>query len=277
MRIRIILVLIIFINLNITAQYTDQINSNRPGESIGAFSVGTGVIQFEAGSEYRSYKHKSYNNSKVTGGVGFFSLRWGFLQEQLEFTYEGSYLVGKLTSKTVNKNLEYKQQGFLRNFIGLKYLVYDPFKKAQETNVYSWDTNNKFQIRNLIPALSINIGVNFNLDQDNNPFPYGDIFDIIHRPLFFQNLFGRGIKEPLLSYRATLATQSHFLGTWVFVTNFSYDRIKTDFTELSYILTLTHSFSPKWSVYMETHGISSDIYVDQIFRTGAAFLFTDDI
>tara|TARA_B110001450_G_scaffold114785_1_gene108539 strand:- start:2152 stop:2460 length:309 start_codon:yes stop_codon:yes gene_type:complete len=28
---------------------------------------------------------------------------------------------------------------------------------------------------------------------------------------------------------------------------------------------------------METQGVSSDVYVDQILRTGAAFLFTDDI
>ena len=28
-------------------QYTDQINSNRPGASIGAFSVGKNVVQFE--------------------------------------------------------------------------------------------------------------------------------------------------------------------------------------------------------------------------------------
>ena len=49
MRIGIHLVLLFFVSSTLFAQYTDQINSNRPGESIGAFSVGTGVIQFEAG------------------------------------------------------------------------------------------------------------------------------------------------------------------------------------------------------------------------------------
>ena len=269
---------LLFITIpSLFAQYTDQINSNRPGESIGAFSVGTGVIQFEAGGEYRSYKHKAYNNSTVQGNIGFFSLRWGFLKEELELTYEGTYLLDKLTSKIIEPNPVYKQDGFLRNFLGVKYLVYDPFKKAAEVNVYSWDANNSFRLRDLIPAVSLTIGANFNLKQENNPFPYGDVFDVIHRPILYQNLTGRGIREPLISYRATLATQSHFLGTWVFVTNFSYNRIASDFSELGYILTLTHTFSPKWSVYMENQGIYSDIYVDQIFRTGAAYLLTDDI
>ena len=84
-------------------------------------------------------------------------------------------------------------------------------------------------------------------------------------------------QEPVISGRATLATQSHFLGTWVFVTNFTYNRIITDYPEMNYILTLTHTVNPLWSVYLETQGYSSDIYKDQIFRTGVAYLFTDDI
>ena len=86
--------------------------------SIGAFSVGTGVIQFEAGGEFRSYKHKGYNNSKVNGMVGFFSLRWGFLKEQLELTYEGSYLLDKITNKLIDPNFSYKRNDFFGNFIG---------------------------------------------------------------------------------------------------------------------------------------------------------------
>lgn len=277
MRFRIILGLILFVNFKVIAQYTDQINSNRPGESIGAFSVGTGVIQFETGTEFRKYKHKGYNNSEVSSGVGFFSLRWGFLKEELELTFESSYLLGKLKSKIIDPNPVYNQKGFIKNFIGIKYLVYDPFKKGQEINVFSWDANNNFRLRDLIPAVSLTAGANFNLDEETKLAPYDDLFNIIHRPYLYQNLGDRGSVEPFLSYRGTVATQSHFLGTWVFVTNFSYNRIASDFPEFAYILTLTHTFSPKWSVYMETHSVSSDVYVDQILRTGGAYLLTDDI
>lgn len=257
-------------------QYTDQINSNRPGASIGAFSVGTRVIQFEAGAEYRSYKHKAYNNSKINGNIGFFSLRYGFLKEQLELTYEGVYQMDQLENRLALPALNYEREGFLQNFLGIKYLVFDPFRREQEIDVYSWKANNGFKLRDLIPAVSITLGANAVLKQDN-PYPYGNVFGNLSNPVFFGNL-GRGPeKEPVVNGRATLATQSHFLGTWVFVTNFTYNRILTDFPEMNYILTLTHTINPLWSVYLETQGYSSDIYTDQIFRTGAAYLLTDDI
>lgn len=257
-------------------QYTDQINSNRPGASIGAFSVGTRVIQFEAGAEYRSYKHKAYNNSKINGNIGFFSLRYGFLKEQLELTYEGVYQMDQLENRLALPALNYEREGFLQNFLGIKYLVFDPFRREQEIDVYSWKANNGFKLRDLIPAVSITLGANAVLKRDN-PYPYGNVFGNLTNPVFFGN-FGIGAeKEPVVSGRATLATQSHFLGTWVFVTNFTYNRILTDFPEMNYILTLTHTINPLWSVYLETQGYASDIYTDQIFRTGAAYLLTDDI
>ena len=56
-----------------------------------------------------------------------------------------------------------------------------------------------------------------------------------------------------------------------------YNRISSDFPEFSYILTLTHTINKYWSVYIETQDFSSDLYKDQIFRTGAAYLFNDDL
>ena len=61
------------------------------------------------------------------------------------------------------------------------------------------------------------------------------------------------------------------------MTNFTYDRILSDYVEKNYILTLTHTFDPKWSIYIETQGISSEIYKDQLFRTGAAYLMNNDL
>ena len=82
----------------IQAQYTDQINSNRPGASIGAFSVGKNVIQSEIGLSFHQYSHSGYNNSSFKGGLGFIALRWGFLFETLELTLESKYLKGSLNS-----------------------------------------------------------------------------------------------------------------------------------------------------------------------------------
>ena len=133
---------------SILAQYTDQINSNRPGASIGAFSVGTRVIQFEAGAEYRTYKHKGYNKSSIQGSIGFYALRYGFWKEQLELTYEGTYQLDKLKNKTILPEMIDKREGFLNHFLGVKYLVFDPFRKEREINVYSWKVENKEKAKN---------------------------------------------------------------------------------------------------------------------------------
>ena len=102
---RFCLLLLVLNSISLKSQYTDQINSNRPGASIGAFAVGKNVIQFESGVEYRSYKHSGYNSSTFNSGNAFLSIRWGFLFEQLELTYEGVYGFGSLNSKITSPRL----------------------------------------------------------------------------------------------------------------------------------------------------------------------------
>ena len=270
-----LLVLFFFSSILIQAQYTDQINSNRPGASLGAFAVGKGLVQFEGGIEFRNYKHDRYNLSTVNAKVAFLSVRWGFLFEQLELTYQGAFVFDRLINKISTQHIEFKRKGLLQNYLGVKYLFYDPFKKERKVNLYSWKANNSFQLRDLIPAVSLTAGANFILGK--NHYPFGDMFDALYRPIFFQNLGLPSEREPQLSLRGILATQSHFLGTWVFVTNLIYDRYLTNHTEKSYILTLTHTFHPLWSIYLENQGVYGDRYDDLIFRTGTAYLFTDNI
>jgi hypothetical protein len=260
----------------LSAQYTDQINSNRPGMSIGAFAVGKRVVQVEAGAALRNYTHNGYNQSSVNGTVGFLSLRWGFLKEQLELTYEGAFLWDVLQNRMAGEPIQSERKGFLQNFLGLKYLVYDPFRVEEEPNLYSYKANNRFRIRDLFPAISVTFGANV-IPSSLNPYPYGNVFATLYRPIFYQNILQPVYEEPLVTLRGMIATQSHFFERWVFVTNFSYSRILSDYPEIGYILTLTHTFHPLWSVYIENQGISSTIYTDSIFRLGAAYLLFDDL
>ena len=130
----------------------------------GAFAVGKGIVQFEGGYEYRKYKHQDYNNSTLDGSIAFLSVRWGFLSERLELTYQGAFMFDKLTNKISSQEFVYKRKGFLQNFLGIKYLIYDPFKKEEKINVYSWKANNGFKIKHLIPAVSLTAGANFIFD-----------------------------------------------------------------------------------------------------------------
>ena len=61
-----------------------------------------------------------------------------------------------------------------------------------------------------------------------------------------------------------------------FCNKFIGERITEDIPSYSYILTLTHTFTPNWSAFLENQGIKSDFYADQIFRGGAAYLLNKD-
>ncbi|WP_178988869.1 transporter [Winogradskyella schleiferi] len=250
------LVLLFVISFNSTfAQYTEVINSNRPGVSKSAFSVGTGVVQFEAGAFTVKEEH-ALRNYEVSGFGLDFALRYGLLFEQLELSLDGIYQNDKITYNNGTIAIEDPRSNFKNFTLGAKYLVYDPYKNAEEAkpNLYSYHANRGFSWKSLIPAVSVYVGANF--DTKDNPYT------------------AYGIEG--FSPKVMIATQNNFNGGWVFVMNLIKDRIGTDQSDFSYILTLTHSFTPQWVVFGETQGIQSDFYADNIFRFGGAYLWTKD-
>ncbi len=239
----------------IHAQYTDVINSNRPGVSQGAFAVGPNVIQLEGGPYYIKEKHSLLNN-EVSGFAMDFAARYGLLFEPLEISLIGRYQNDKFTDNRSAIPLEDKRSNFRNLTIGAKYMIYDPYRNAEEDkpNLYSWKANHTFKWKYLIPAVAIYAGANF--DTKNNPYT------------------APGVEG--FSPKAALISQNNFSGGWVFVINLVMDRIGTDHSEFQYIMTLTHSFNPQWSLFGETQGIKNDFYADNLFRFGGAYLFGDN-
>jgi hypothetical protein len=236
------------------SQYTDVINSNRPGLSVSAYAVGKNVVQAELGFFYEQRDHMLLNTQSDIWGSDI-SLRYGLLFEKLELNFEGTFQDQDITYS--NFDLLAKRRDFSRSRLGFKYLIYDPFKnpEANKPNLYSWRANNKFQFKNLLPAVSLYGGANFVLG--DNPFYVG---------------------EPTLSYRGMIATQSRLTPRFVLITNTAYDRIGTDFPELSYLISLSHAFrNPKWSVFVENQGIQSDRYSDVLLRGGIAHLLKENL
>lgn len=82
--------LLVFTTNNLLAQYTEVINSNRPGVSRSAFSVGTNVLQFEVGPYIINEEH-SRLDYEVAGWGTDFSARYGLLFEELEINVEGTF------------------------------------------------------------------------------------------------------------------------------------------------------------------------------------------
>ncbi|EDP70572.1 hypothetical protein FBALC1_07433 [Flavobacteriales bacterium ALC-1] len=236
-------------------QYTEVINSNRPGVSKSAFSLGTGVVQFEAGAFTVKEEHVPLRY-EVSGFGLDFAIRYGVLFDQLEFSLDGVYQNDNITFNNAAIPVENKRSNFKNITLGAKYLVYDPYKNVEEAkpNLYSYHANRTFQWKSLIPAVAVYAGANF--DTKDNPYT------------------APGIKG--FSPKIMVATQNNFNGGWVFVTNFILDRIGTDYSDFQYILTLTHSFTPQWVVFGETQGISSDFYADNLLRFGGAYLWTKD-
>ncbi len=240
------------VSLTSYSQYTEVINSNRPGVSKSAFSVGTNVIQFEAGPYMLNENHSRLNREDKSLGVDF-TARYGLLWEQLELNIEGTYQSTKRTFTNTVAN-EDTFSNFKTLTIGAKYLVYDPYKKAGEEkpNIYSWNANHKFKWKSLIPAVAVYAGANF--DAKDNPFT------------------AYGVEG--FSPKVMIATQNNFAGGWVYVMNFVKDRIGTDQSDFSYILTLTKSINSEWVVFGEAQGISSDFYADNLIRFGGAYLWS---
>ncbi|APY07206.1 hypothetical protein BWZ20_02300 [Winogradskyella sp. J14-2] len=256
-------ILLIVLTYNLAnAQYTEVINSNRPGVSESAFSVGTNVVQAEIGAFTVKEEHTPLQYEISGFGVDF-SLRYGLLFEELEISLDGIYQNDNVTYNSASVPFEDKRANFRNLTLGAKYLIYDPYKNAEEAkpNLYSYHANRKFQWKSLIPAVSVYAGANF--DTKNNPFvPY--------------TAFSNSGDQSNISPKVMIATQNNFNGGWVFVMNLIKDRIGSEFSDFQYIFTLTHSFSPQWVVFGEAQGISSDFYADNIFRVGGAYLWTKD-
>ena len=240
----------------VSAQYTEMINTNRPGGSQGAFSVGTNVLQVETGFSYGKEKHELLKTE--TNGFNIdYSVRYGFWKERLEVSLMGEFQSNSVTDNRSAVAREYSLSNFKSNTLGAKYLIYDPYRKRElkGPNLYSWKANNKTQWADLIPAISIYAGANF--DFADNPFTPE--------------------AEGKISPKFVLSTQNNFIGGWVFVTNIIVDRITTDFPTYGYILTLTHATNRYFSVFLENQGLKSDFYSDQLVRGGAAALINQNL
>ena len=126
-------VIIIFCSSCLFSQYTETINSNRPGTSHGAFSVGRDVLQFEVGLKNYSLTHSNLNNSKINYPFNeiekfylFESKRWDIVTKD------------KQTIKLPIKNYEIS----LKNFIDLKDQI--NFRKYK---IFDYRINNQIILK----------------------------------------------------------------------------------------------------------------------------------
>ncbi len=247
-RLKLLVLFITIFSVNsISAQYTDLINSNRPGESMSAFSVGKTILQAEAGL-YKIKENDPFLKYSIPGYGGDLVLRYGFLMEQLEFIGGIQYQTDKYTSQFLNEN----RSGIRKLNLGAKYLLYDPYKNYEEKiDIYSYAANHKFKWKSLVPAVSLYAGMNFS--SINSPF--------------------NAYQDKSVSPKVMLITQNQFPGSNVFVTNIFYDKFGSSNPNLGYVVTYTKGFNDHWSAFLENKGVTSKLYKDMFVTTGIAYLF----
>lgn len=229
------------------AQYTDQINTNRPGQSMSAFAVGQTIFQMETGVYGIREKHDVLNYD--TKGLGLdVALRYGVFLEELELIANMQYQFDQYNDALYS----YGRNDFRQLTFGAKYMAYDPDKNyTPEVNLYSWKANHKFKWRSLIPAVGVYAGVN--VLGKNNPYTFAN---------------------DGTSFKVMAIAHNHF-GRWVWVNNFIADKLTTDYPSYGWITTLTRGFNAEWSGFAEFQGYMSDYYADGVFRLGAAHLLND--
>ena len=238
------------------AQYTETINSNRPGASQGAFSVGTGVLQIEAGGYMGNDTHSLRGTDTDIFGADY-AVRYGLFFEALEISLMGSFEDQSTLIRIGGQDREFNQANFKTNTLGVKYLIFDPARSIapDKPNLYSWKANQRFKWKTLIPAIAVYAGANFFME--DNPFMFEG--------------------ESRITPKFALSTQNNWDGGWVLVTNIILDKISEVTPTYAGIVTLTHAFTPKFAGFLEYQGIISDVYADDLARTGVAYLLGNDL
>ena len=251
------------------AQYTDVINSNRPSQSMGAFSVGKRVYQLEQGLSFRMGNFSAFQDASYTGMGARTQIRIGLFKEQLEFIGSADYQIDALRYSNAVGTYNIDRNALRDLGTGAKYLVYDPFRKVEKykPNLYSWHANNRIRWRDLIPAVSVYAGAQFST---GGIYPYQENF----LPLFDYNY--RPITEPFVSGTAMLILQQHLRPGLVVVHNIGMRYITADVQQKKLLGTITYSTQSKWSFFGEYTIDDSPLYRDLSIGAGVAYLFNSD-
>lgn len=251
MKLKIVIIFTLFLSLTINAQYTEVINSNRPGFSESPYSVGTGVYQLESTVFYRKATAiPTFSNPEAMGINLFF--RTSFFFDKLELNVNTTFERDKIAFKNVFES-SYNQTGLSQLTLGAKFLVYQPTYADKSKEIRSWKKRIAFDWKRVIPSVAVYGGANF-----------GSILTEYHK---------RGGITP----KAGILLQNEFSQKFNLVTNFYYDYIGSDLPEFSHILTATYNFDDYWSGFIEHQALYNNIESKSNLGIGAAYLYTKNL
>ena len=229
----------------LNAQYTNVINSNRPGFSESPYSVGSGIYQIETGFFYNS--SKIVRTFTVPSSFGYtLDFRTSFFDEKLEFNTNFALQKDKVAFKNVFTS-DYFTTGVSDLSFGAKYLVFHQEYEDKSKEIRSWKRRHAFDWKRAIPSVAIYVGINTNL--------VNDIYKLEGLTPKFGVLLQNNLSKKLN-----------------IVTNVFYDNIGSSYSELAYIVTGTYAFNDTWSSFLEHQGSYNKYQTNNNFGTGIAYL-----
>ncbi len=245
----IIIVLIGFQHLN--AQYTEIINSKRPGFSESPYGVGTHVYQFEAGLFYKNNNNESilaYPNT--FGGELFFRTNPFPTLGKLELNLNIAFQTDEVKNPFGDN---YNISGISNLHFGAKYLVYQQEYTDKSKEIRSWKKRTSFDKKRLIPSVGIYGGIN-------------------------SNFIGEDYKPESTSFKGAILLQNDFTDRLVVLTNLIVDDIASESLEYAYIITMTYAISQNWSFFIENVGKYEQSFSPEYqLGTGIAYLISPDL
>ncbi len=249
---RILSILSLLLVTSVCAQYTDVINSNRPGFSESPYSVGVGIYQLESSIFHRKFEARDplFSNPRATGIDLHY--RMGLFDEKLEFNLTTSLQSSEFAFTNVFQS-SYSEFGIGQLSIGAKYLVYIPKYDDKGKEIRSWNKRHGFDWKRWIPHVAVYAGVNF-----------GSILNDFH---------ARGGVTP----KVGVLLQNEFSNKLNVVTNVYYNYIGSFSPELSYVVTGTYNFNDKWSGFAEHQAIFNNQESQSNLGLGAAYLFNQNL
>lgn len=245
------LYLAFFISLTSFSQYTEVINSKRPGFAESPFAIGSKVYQIESGLFYHKNDNPNFFTKKKSRGLDLF-LRTGFISEKLEINANFKLQKDDILSNVVTGST-YSIGGISQFTVGAKYLFYMPKYKDPSKEIRSWKAKLAFDWKRLIPSVGLYAGLNTNLLSTN-------------------------YKEASLSPKAVILLQNDFSPDLILVTNFVGDYLNiNEKRTIGYITTMTFAVTPQFSLFGEHQGMFTRYTKHYEVGGGLAYLFNKDL
>ncbi|WP_347173870.1 transporter [Polaribacter uvawellassae] len=229
----------------LNAQYTNVINSNRPGFSESPYSVGSGIYQLETGFFYNS--SQIVRTFTIPRSFGYnMVFRTSFFDDKLEFNTNFTLQSDKVAFKNVFTS-DYFTTGVSDFSFGAKYLFFHQEYEDKSKEIRSWKRRHAFDWKRAIPSVAIYVGVNSNL---------------------VNNIY----KLEGLTPKFGVLLQNNLSKKLNIVTNLYYDNIGSSYSEFAYIVTGTYAFNETWSTFLEHQGSYNKYQTNTDFGTGIAYL-----